>query len=162
MKIRRILKTIALSLLAGAAVTASPADNEFVTSPNEAAATFETGQDPAQESEQVRRLRRARAEHEARRAEAARKVEAEEAREREIARLRGLASSLGRRESFLRHEVYWSQRELDAISRDPADASAMARRGNVDRELNDLRNQLDLTITPRRGTMRQLDGLHFR
>jgi chromosome segregation ATPase len=158
--IRRMLNIVALILLTVAPVMAWAADNsEFATQPDISTAEND---DSVQSTEQARRLTRAWAEHEARRAETARKLDEEQARDREIARLRSAVSGLGRRESFLRHEVYWSQRELDAISRDPADTSAMARRGNVDRELNDLRNQLDLTLTPRQATMRQLDGLRLR
>jgi hypothetical protein len=163
-----LVAVLTLPLLAGAAGTAFAASTgEATLLPTEPAATTTFGdgrsdEDRAEESEQARRLRRARTEHEARRAEAAHKLEVEQAREREVARLRGAVSGLARRESFLHHEVYWNQRELDAISRDPADASAMARRGNVDRELNDLRNQLDLTATRRQGAMRQLDGARFR
>jgi chromosome segregation ATPase len=158
--IQRILNVVVALFLVTGAVVAWAADNsEFATQPDVSTAEND---DSVQSTEQARRLTRAWAEHEARRAETARKLDEEQARDREIARLRSAVSGLGRRESFLRHEVYWSQRELDAISRDPADTSAMARRGNVDRELNDLRNQLDLTLTPRQATMRQLDGLRLR
>lgn len=115
----------------------------------------------ADEREQARRLRRARAEHESRRAEAARKLDVEQLRQREIARLRGGISNLGRRESFLHHDVYWTQRELDSVSRDPADLSAMARRGHLGREIHDVRNQLDQVTTMRSGAMKQLDELRF-
>jgi hypothetical protein len=164
--IRAIVAALILALPAGAAGTAFAA-GEATPIPKEPAGTATFGNDPseedrAEESEQARKLRRARADHEARRAQAAHKLEVQGAREREVARLRGAVSGLTQRESFLRHEAYWSQRELDSISRDPADVSAMARRGNADRELNDLRNQLDLTTTARQGAMRQLDGLRFR
>jgi hypothetical protein len=158
--IQRILNIVVLSLFTNAGVMAWAADNsEFATPPGDAAIEND---DPVQTGEPARRLMRARAEHEARRAEAARKLDEQQSRDREAARLRSAVSGLGRRESFLRHEVYWGQRELDAISRDPADTSAMARRGSVDRELNDLRNELNLTFTPRQATMRQLDGLRIR
>ena len=165
---RAIVAALILALPAGAAGTVFAAGvGEATPSPREPAGTATFGndrsvEDRAEESEQARKLRRARAEHEARRAEAAHKLEVQGAREREVARLRGAASGLAQRESFLHHEAYWSQREMDSISRDPANVSAMARRGNVDRELNDLRNQLDLTTTTREGAMRQLDRVRFR
>jgi hypothetical protein len=158
--IQRILNVVVALFLFTGAVVAWAADNsEFATQPDVSTAEND---DSVQSTEQARRLTRAWAEHEERRAATARKLDEKQALDREIARLRGAVSGLGRRESFLRHEVYWGQRELDAISRDPADTSAMARRGNVDRELNDLRNQLELTLTPRQATMRQLDNLRLR
>lgn len=116
----------------------------------------------AAEREQAQRLRRARAEHESRRAEAARKLEVEQARQREVAQLGGAVSTLGRREGFLSHELYWTQREVDSVSRDPADLSAMARRGNLERELRDVRQQFDQAAAARRDAMRQLEDLRFR
>ena len=151
-----------------AATCAFAADtSERAPSPAEPAATATvenapSDEDAAAETEHARKLRRARAEHESRRAEAASKLEGEQTREREVTRLHGAVSGLMRRESFLRHEVYWNQREFDSISRDPADASAMARRGNVERGLTDLRNQLDATSPLRQGSVRQLDGLRIR
>jgi hypothetical protein len=109
-----------------------------------------------------RRLRRARAEHEARRAEAAARLETEQTRQRELSTLQGTVSGLARRESYLQHEIYWTQRELDSISRDPADVSAMARRSSVDREFRDIRSQYDTTGGLRQGSMRQLDTLRVR
>ena len=161
------VRVIFFSLLAGVGSAFASGIDETTPLPAEPAATMtSTGdhgdEDAAAESEHARNLRRARAEHESRRAEAAQKLEAEQARGQEITRLHGAVSNLTRRESFLRHEVYWNQRELDAISRDPADTSAMARRGNVERELNDLRNQLYITKSMRQGSVRQLDGLRIR
>jgi hypothetical protein len=116
----------------------------------------------ATESAHAKRLSRARAEHEARRAEAAARREAEQARQKEIGALQGSVSGLSRRQSYLQHELHWAQREFDSISRDPADASAMARRGNVERELRDIRSQYDTTGPLRQGAMRQLDTLRLR
>jgi hypothetical protein len=109
-----------------------------------------------------RRLRRARAEHEARRAEAAARLETEQTRQRELGTLQGTVSGLTRRESYLQHELYWTQREVDSIFRDPADVSAMARRSSVDREFRDIRSQYDTTGSLRQGAMRQLDSLRVR
>lgn len=156
-----------LPVFAGAACAFAAGSDEAVRPPAEPVATATVENDHSDEetvaeSEHARNLRRARAEHESRRAEAAHKLEAEQTREREITRLHGAVSGLTRRESFLRHEVYWNQRELDSISRDPADASAMARRGNVERGLTELRNELDSTTPMRQGSVRQLDGLRIR
>ena len=164
--IRAIVAALTLALPAAGPAFAAGAD-EATPAPRHPAGTATFGEarseeDRAEESEHARKLRRARAEHEVRRAAAAHKLEMEGTRESEVTRLRGAVSGLTRRESYLHHETYWSQRELDSLSRDPADLSAMARRGNAGRELNDLRNQLDSTTTTRQGAMRQLDGLRFR
>ena len=116
----------------------------------------------AEDAAHERRLRRARAEHEARRAEAAARLETEQTRQRELGTLQGTVSGLSRRESYLQHELYWTQRELDSISRDPADVSAMARRSSVEREFRDTRSQYDMTGGLRQGAMRQLDMLRVR
>jgi hypothetical protein len=163
--IRAIVAAVTLGPPAAGAAFAAGADKATpVPHPAETATLREarSEEDRPEESEHARKLRRAWTEHEARRAAAARKLEVEGARESEVNRLRGAVSDLTRRESYLHHETYWSQRELDSVSRDPADLSAMARRGNADRELSDLRNQLDSTTTTRQRAMRQLDGLRFR
>lgn len=116
----------------------------------------------AEDAVHERRLRRARAEHEARRAEAAAHLETEQTRQRELATLQGTVSGLARRESYLQHELYWTQREFDSISRDPADVSAMARRSSVEREFRDIRSQYDTSGGLRQGAMRQLDTLRLR
>ena len=110
----------------------------------------------------ARRLNRAWTEHEARRAEAAARREAETARQNEINRARGASSGYARRESFLRHDAYWQRREFDGITRDPADISAMARRGAVERDLRDTRSQLESAISGRENSLRQLDTLRIR
>lgn len=110
----------------------------------------------------ARRLNRAWTEHEARRAEDAARREAEILRQNEISRARGALSNYGRRESFLRHESYWQRREYDGITRDPADISAMARRGAVERELRDTGSQLEGALSGRQDSSRQLDTLRVR
>ena len=163
--LKAMVVSFSLPIFGGAACAFAAGTDDIVRPSAAPAATAEndhSDEDAAAESEHARNLRRAQAEHESRRVEAARKLEAERARDQEITRTHGAVSGLTRRESFLRHEVYWNQRELDSISRDPADASAMARRGNVERGLIDLRNELDLTTPLRQGTVRQLDGLRIR
>jgi hypothetical protein len=170
MKIDRLEAMIfAFSLpIFGGAACAFAAGTDDVVRPSAAPAATaivendHSDEDAAAESEHARNLRRAKAEHESRRVEAARKLDAERARDLEITRTHGAVSGLTRRESFLRHEVYRYQRELDSSSRDPADASAMALRSNVERGLIDLRNELDLTTPLRQGSVRQLDGLRMR
>jgi hypothetical protein len=119
-------------------------------------------EDTIEDAAYDRRLRRARAEHEARRAEAAARLEAEQARQKELSALQGTVSGLSRRESYLQHELYWTRREFDSISRDPADVSAMARRSGVERELRDIRSQYDTADALRQGAMRQFDTLRVR
>jgi len=116
----------------------------------------------AQEKEQAQKLRRAREDLESRRAEAARRLDSALIRQSEINRLQGVVSGLGQRESSLGHEVYWTQRERDSLSRDPADHSAMARRSNTDHQLFFLRNELDQTTTVRQSGTNQLNGLQLR
>jgi hypothetical protein len=150
-------------LLAISVVTGAPAraENKGVDASEVRAAPQVEG--TVEDSLYDRRLRRARAEHEARRAEAAARLEAEQARQRELSTLQGTVSGLSRRESYLQHELYSTQRELDySISRDPADVSAMARRGSVERELRDIRDQYGTTGSLRQGAMRQLDTLRVR
>ncbi|OGA40995.1 MAG: hypothetical protein A3G24_09050 [Betaproteobacteria bacterium RIFCSPLOWO2_12_FULL_62_13] len=136
-------------------VILAAADGEGVPEDQEAA-------EREKEREHAKRLRRARAEQEARRAEAARKLEAERTRQREINRLRATVSGLEQRESFLNHEVLWTRRELDSVSRDPADHSAMARRGGVEHELFYLQNQLNQTTASKHDAVRRLNRLQFR
>lgn len=110
----------------------------------------------------ARRLSRARAEHEARRAEAAARLETEQARQQQMGRLQGSVSEHARRESYLQHELHWTRRELDSLTRDPADVSAMARRGGLERELRDIRSQHETTNLLQQGATRQLDTLRVR
>lgn len=116
----------------------------------------------AKEREQAQKLRRAREDLESRTAEAARRVDAEQTRQRELSGLQGTLSNLGRRESFLGHETYWTQRERDSVSRDPADHAAMARRSGLDHQLYYYRNELDRTSTLRQNGNGQLNGLLLR
>jgi len=116
----------------------------------------------ALEREQAQKLRRTLEELESRRAEAVRRLEAELLRQREISRLRGDVSALVRRESYVGHEAYWTRRERDSVSRDPADHSAMARRSNIDHQLYQYNNELDRTGALRQSGTSQLNGLQLR
>jgi hypothetical protein len=153
-----------LVALASVSAWASGDAGESVPAIGETVATepARTEEERVQESEHARRLSRARREHEARRTQDATRLEAEQLREKELTRLNESASGLGRRESYLRHERYWTRREYDSISRDPADISAMARRGALERELYDIRHQLDSAGTGRQNALRQLDSLRLR
>lgn len=115
-----------------------------------------------EEREQAQQLRRAHKELEARRAEAARKLEAEQFRQAEVGRLQAIVSGAARRESYLGHEAYWTQRERDSLSQNPADLSAMARRGNIDHQLYRYQSELERAGTLRQGVSPQLNGLQLR
>lgn len=119
-------------------------------------------EEQAKEREQAERLRRAREEHEARRTEAARKLEAEQVRQKEIDRLRTTVMNLEQRESSLHHEVMSIQQQLGSVSRDPADHSAMARRSELERQLNYFQNQLNQTTTSKQGAMQHLNQQQVR
>ncbi|MBI2754402.1 MAG: hypothetical protein HYX46_12980 [Betaproteobacteria bacterium] len=119
-------------------------------------------EEQALEREHAQKLRRAREELESRRAEAARRLEAEQLRQREMVRLQGVVSGAARRESYLGHEVYWTQRERDSVPTDPADQSAAARRSTLDHQLYHYRNELDRTTTLRQGGTRNLNSLQGR
>lgn len=119
-------------------------------------------EEQALEREHAQKLRRAREELESRRAEAARRLEAEQLRQRATSRLQGVVSGAARRESYLGHEVYWTQRERDSVPTDPADQSAIARRSNLDHQLYYYRNELDRTTTLRQSGTRDLNGLQVR
>jgi len=67
-----------------------------------------------------------------------------------------------RRESYVGHEAYWTQRERDSVSRDPADHSAMARRSNIDHQLHRYNNELDRAGALRQSGTSQLNGLQLR
>ena len=116
----------------------------------------------AEEREHVQKLRRAMAELEARRAEAARRLETREFRQREMARLQGTASALAQRESFLGHDAWWTQRERDALPRDPGDHSAAAQRSALERRLADNRHERDRSSSLLRRETTQRDGLLLR
>lgn len=116
----------------------------------------------AQEAAYARTLRRARAEHEARRTEAAARLEAEQLRQQEFGRLQGKVSGLARRESYLQHELHWTQRELDSVTRDSADVSAVARRGTLERELRDMRSQHETANGLGQDATTRLDALRLR
>ena len=149
---RRMLVTAALLaflLLPGSA----PAQDYATDAPD---------QGQAEEREQAQKLRRAYEELESRRAEAVRKLEAEHLRQREISRLQGVVSGVVRRESYVGHEAYWTQRERDSVSRDPADHSAMARRSNIDHQLYQYNNELDRAGALRQSGTSQLNGLQLR
>lgn len=119
-------------------------------------------EEQAGERDQAERLRRARREQEARRTEAARKLEAEHIRQREINRLRTTVMNLEQRESSLHHELMSVHQQLNSVSRDPADHSAMARRSALERELDYLRNQLNQITTSKQGAMNQLNQQYVR
>ena len=117
----------------------------------------------AEERERAQKLRRAQEELEARRAESARKLEAALVRQAEIRRLEELRSGLARRESYLGHEIHWSQRERDSLLwKDPTDLSSMSRRSTLDHELNRYQSELERTGTQRQGVNTQLRGLQSR
>jgi hypothetical protein len=155
-----IARTVLVCALALAAEVAASTDPPEPALPDPATAIQDDA--PPDDTSSARRLNRAWAEHEARRAEATARREAETARENEINRARGASSGYARRESFLRHDSYWQQREFDWITRDPADISAMARRGAVERDLRDTRSQLESAISGRQDSLRQLDTLRIR
>lgn len=115
-----------------------------------------------QQREEAQKLRRARDELEARHAEALRRLEENRVRNAEIVRLQGIDARVARRESYLGHEAYWTQRERDSLSRDPADLSAMARRSGLDHQLYQYQNELDRAGPLRQGATIQLDGLRLR
>ena len=118
--------------------------------------------DRARENERARRLSRARIEHETKLAEKASRLEAELMREKETVRLHATISTAGRRESYLNHERYWLQREVDALPRDPADLSGRARRGAFERELKDLTTEQGTVGVLRQNALRQFDSLRLR
>jgi len=132
------------------------------TNGKRAASADATDEEQIRESEQARRIRRAREEHERAFAERAVRREAALARDKEAARLETTLSNTGRRESYLTHERYWLQREVDALPRDPADLSAMARRGASERELRDVLSEQGNVGALRQNTPRQLDTLRLR
>ena len=121
-----------------------------------------TQEEQATEKEQAERLRRSREQQEARRTESARKLEADQARQREADRLRTAVMNLEQRESSLHHEVMSTQHELDSVSRDSANHSALARRSELEHQLNYLQNQLNQTTTSKQGAMNQLNQLQLR
>lgn len=127
-----------------------------------ASSVDQTDEEQTRESAQARRIWRAREQHEKELAEKAIRREAALAREREAVRLETTFSNTARRESYLNHERYWLQREVDALPRDPADLSAMARRGAGDRELRDVLSARSTGDTLRQNTLRQLDTLRVR
>ena len=117
----------------------------------------------AEEREQARKLRRAQEALEASRVETARKLEAALTRQAEIRRLEEVRASLARRESYLGHEIYWSQRERDSLLwKDPTDLSSMSRRSTLDHQLNRYQSELERTGTLNQSVTTQLRGLRAR
>lgn len=116
----------------------------------------------AQAREEAQRLRRAQAELDARYAEQMRRLEDLMARQRETQRLQGIAAGAVRRESYLDHELYWTRRERDSLSRDPADLSSMARRSGLEHQMYQHRNELDRSSPLRQGASSTLDSLRWR
>ncbi len=121
-----------------------------------------TEEEQATDREQAERLRRSSEQQEARRAEYARKLEADQARQREVSRLRTTVMNLEQRESSLHHDVMSTQQQLGSISRDPADHSALARRSELERQINYLQSQLNQITTSKQGAMNQLNQLQVR
>lgn len=165
-RIRIVAAVLAALLASGRALGEESANVDDVTGEVPRTANAEPGgpidEEQALEREHAQKLRRAREESESRRAEAARRLEAEQLRQREMSRLQGVVSGATRRESYLGHEVYWTQRERDSISSDPADQSAVARRSNLDHQLYYYRNELDRTTTLRQSGTSQLNGFQVR
>lgn len=161
-----IAAVVAVLLAGGHAAAGESSHGDEVAGPPADAANAEPAgpidEERALEKEHAQKLRRARAELESRRAEAARRLEAEQLRQREMSRLQGTVSGGARRESFLGHEVYWTQRERDSILSDPADQSAVARRSNLDHQFYYYRNELDRATTLRQSGTRDLNGLQVR
>lgn len=117
----------------------------------------------AEEREQAQKLRRAQEAREASRVESARKLEAALARQAEIRRLEEVRAGLARRESYLGHEIYWSQRERDSLLwKDPTDLSSMSRRSTLDHQLNRYQSELERTGTLNQSATTQLRGLQAR
>ena len=119
-------------------------------------------EEQALERAEAAKLRRLRKEQEIHRRAAARKLEAEQARQSEISHLRITVMSLEQRASTLHHEVRSVQQQLGAVSRDPADHSAVMRRNELERQLGYVQNQLDYATRSRQGAAQQLDALRFR
>ena len=69
---------------------------------------------------------------------------------------------LEQRASTLHHEARSVQQQLGAVSRDPADHSAVMRRNELERQLGYVQNQLDYATRSRQGAAQQLDALRFR
>ncbi|HEV8097016.1 MAG TPA: hypothetical protein VGP71_14905 [Burkholderiales bacterium] len=117
----------------------------------------------AEEREQTQKLRRAQEALEASRVESARKLEAALARQAEIRRLEEVRAGLARRESYLGHEIYWSQRERDSLQwKDPTDLSSMSRRSTLDHQLNRYQSELERTGTLNQSVTTQLRSLQAR
>lgn len=159
--IPRVAGAIAVAALMLPAWTAAQevdagAPNQLQAAPDE---------QPAEEREEMQKLRRAHAELEARSAEAARRREGEQLRQSEMRRLDGARATIGPRESYLGGEVYWTQRERDSLQwKDPADLSSMARRNGLEHQLHQHRNELDRAGTLRQGVTnpRTSNGLQLR
>lgn len=141
---------------------AAPDEASVAEAQSQPAETPPSEEERAQQSEQARRLSHARKALETRRTEAAERVEAEQAHAKERTRLQESLSGYARRESYLDHERYWIRREYDAITRDPADPSAMARRGALARDLSDIGSQLDSARAGRDSASQRLDALRGR
>lgn len=144
---------LAVAALAAGALLSLAGHAQDVESPD-------SGQ--AEEREQAQRLRRGQAELDARYAEQMRRLEELMARQHETQRMQGVAAGAARRESYLDHDVYWARRERDSLSRDPADLSSMARRGALEHQMYQHRNELDRTSPLRQGASSTLDSLRWR
>lgn len=144
---------VAVALLAASALLSFAANAQEPEAPDA---------EQAQEREEAQRLRRGQAELDARYAEQMRRLEDLMARQRETQRLQGIAAGAVRRESYLDHEMYWTRRERDSLSRDPADLSSMARRSGLEHQMYQQRNELDRSSPLRQGASSTLDSLRWR
>ena len=165
-RVRVAAAVLAVFLAGGRTLAAESANGDDVSGDASRAAIAEPrgpiDEEQALEREHAQKLRQAREELESRRAEAVRRIESEQLRQREMSRLQGVVSGAARRESYLGHEITWTQRERDSVSTDPADQSAVARRSNLDHQLYYYRNELDRTSTLRQSGTRELNSLQVR
>lgn len=120
------------------------------------------GEQYIREREREARLRRAREAHEAQRTESAHRRGAELARQMEANRLRSDMLRDERRESFLQHESWQLQQALRAPVAERGDHGAVARRGELDRQLSDQRQELHQTMTSRDDALRRLQQIRPR
>ena len=119
-------------------------------------------EEQAEEREQQDWLRRARQEQEARRSEATRKLETEQARQWEISRLRTTVMHHEQRGSYLHHDIVSTRQQLDSISRNPADHSAVVKRSELERQLNYQQLQSNQTTMSKDDAMKRLEQLRIR
>lgn len=158
--IRSIAAVVAAALTAVPAMAAEPPQDAAGTAVDTDRGYVDEPQ--AEERAQMQRLRRAREQHEANRAQAARRREAEQARQAEAQRLHTDVQRLDRDASTFHHDTRQLRGEIHLISKVPADHSAIARRGELERRLNDQQLRLHQTTASRDEAMRRLDQIRFR